>query len=246
MFYSLLVLRRAAAAFLVIACLLATDGLAGFSHAESLPLASDRIQVETITLTPDEKVLAHHEGSSAGVGQLLHDDQQDSEAEVSDSLWGNMLLSMAYRRDAELKRVVKKMGLSNNLFLASIAGVSGLGLAQSITGLATLNQHDTGGGHHENEEGGHGGGHKESLAPSVMGLVGSGATLLSIGAHVFFEHRYKKQIKARQQVINHQVLHILEDLEGGINHELVQPKLVTLVGERASGEFLQLWRAAHP
>ena len=79
-----------------------------------------------------------------------------------------------------------------------------------------------------------------------MGLVGSGATLLSIGTHVFLEHRYKKQIKTRQLVINHEVLHVLEDLENGMNQELVQPRLVALVGNRASGEFFQLWRAAHP
>lgn len=193
-----------------------------------------------VTLYPDERVVAHHEGSSAGVGQLLHNDE-DPDAEVTDSLWGNLLLSMAYRRDAELKHLVKKMGVSNNLFLASIAGVSGLGLAQSITGLATLNRSESG----SHEE--HGGaGHRESKGASIMGVVGSGVTLFSIGTHVYLEHRYKKQIKARQQIINRQVLHVLEDLESGVNHELVQPKLASLVGERATGEFLQLWRAAHP
>jgi len=241
---SLFFLRRSTAVCLVFTSLLTTPGLVGFGYAESSPLAPAPVEAEAVTLTPDERMLAHHEGSSAGVGQLLHDDES-AESEVSDSLWGNLLLSMAYRRDEQLKGLVKKMGLSNNLFLASIAGVSGLGLAQSITGLATLNQYEVGEVHHE--DGGHGGGgHRESLAPSVMGLVGSGATLLSIGAHVFLEHRYKKQIKTRQRVINHEVLHILEDLESGINQELVQPRLVALVGARASGEFFQLWRAAHP
>ncbi|WP_373531058.1 hypothetical protein [Vampirovibrio sp.] len=243
---SLLFLRRPAAACLVVASLFTAPGLVGFSHAEPVSLDAAGAETETITLNADEKLLAHHEGSSAGVGQLLHDDE-NSQDEVTDSLWGNLLLSMAYRRDESLKGLVKKMGVSNNLFLASIAGVSGLGLAQSITGLATLNQHKAGGAHHEEgEHVGGGGGHRESLAPSVMGLVGSGATLVSIGAHVFFEHRYKKQIKARQLVINHQVLHILEDLENGTNQELVQPQLASLVGPRATGEFLQLWRAAHP
>lgn len=115
-----------------------------------------------------------------------------------------------------------------------------MGLAQSVTGLATLNRAESVG------DAEHGGGHRESKGATIMGVVGSGVTLLSIGTHVYLEHRYKKQIKARQQIINHQVLHVLEDLESGVNQELVQPKLVSLVGERATGEFLQLWRAAHP
>ncbi len=208
----------------------------GFAEERLFPEESGGV----VTLSPDERVLAHHEGSSAGVGQLLHNDE-DPDAEVTDSLWGNLLLSMAYRRDAELKHLVKKMGVSNNLFLASIAGVSGLGLAQSVTGLATLNRAESLG-----DEAHGGGGHRESKGASIMGVVGSGVTLLSIGTHVYLEHRYKKQIKARQQIINHQVLHVLEALESGGNTELVQPQLVSLVGGRATGEFLQLWRAAHP
>lgn len=255
MFYSLSVLRRLAAAFLVFACLFSFAGVAGSSFAESLPLGNERTDAHPVALTPvtltgDEKLIAHHEGSSAGVGQLLHDEQA-VEVEVTDSLWGNLLLSMAYRRDAELQKLVKRMGVSNNLFLASIAGVSGLGLAQSITGLATLNNHQASGSQHSH--GGHGHdhssgatSHQESLAPSIMGVIGSGATLMTIGAHVYFEHRYKKKIKTRQQAINHEILQILNALEGGTNFELVQPKLTSLVGERASREFLQLWRVTHP
>ncbi|WP_303673727.1 hypothetical protein [Vampirovibrio chlorellavorus] len=227
---------RQTVALLVLGGTLGVVAGAGWAGAE--PLQDETTQ--EVALSPDERMVAHHEGSSAGVGQLLHNDE-DPDAEVTDSLWGNLLLSMAYRRDAELKHLVKKMGVSNNLFLASIAGVSGLGLAQSVTGLATLYRAE-GGSHDE-----HGGsGHRESKGASIMGVVGSGVTLLSIGTHVYLEHRYKKQIKARQQIINHQVLHVLEDLESGVNTELVQPQLVSLVGGRATGEFLQLWRAAHP
>ncbi len=245
-------LRRVAAAFLVVTSFFTATDLGGSALAESLPVVSGGTAAlqpihQPVTLGDGKEplLLAHHEGSSAGVGQLLHDDQ-DPEAEVTDSLWGNLILSMAYRRDPELKQWIKKMGVSNNLFLASIAGVSGLGLAQSITGLATLNQSESGGGHHEEHEHGGGGGHREHLAPSIMGVAGSAATLVSIGAHVYFEQRYKKKIKARQQVLNHEVLHILEALESGANQELVQPKLVNLIGQRATGEFMQLWRSAHP
>lgn len=254
MFYPLPVLRWPTAAFLVFACLFAFAGVAGPGFAESLPLGDRHSDAQPVVLTPvtltgDETMIAHHEGSGAGVGQLLHDEQA-AEAEVTDSLWGNLLLSMAYRRDAELKKLVKRMGVSNNLFLASIAGVSGLGLAQSITGLATLNNHEAAGsqhshGGHEHDSSG-AASHQESLAPSVMGVIGSGVTLATIGAHVYFEHRYKKKIKTRQQLINHEILQILNELEGGTNFELVQPKLNSLVGERASREFLQLWRVTHP
>ncbi len=235
MMHSIVGWGRRTVALSLMSAFLALPVCTSLAGAESVPEESGTV----ITLSPDERLVAHHEGSSAGVGQLLHNDE-DPDAEVTDSLWGNLILSMAYRRDAELKHLVKKMGVSNNLFLASIAGVSGLGLAQSVTGLATLNRAESGG----DEE--HGGGHRESKGASIMGVVGSGVTLLSIGTHVYLEHRYKKQIKARQQIINHQVLHVLEELESGVNQELVQPKLVSLVGERATGEFLQLWRAAHP
>src|SRR5262249_36980180 len=154
---------------------------------------------------------------------------------------GSMIAGIAYRRDPEMQRLLKRAGRSNTLFLLSVASISGLSMAQNITGLATLNAPDS---HSHGEEGEHGD-HHDSIAPSVMGLVGSGLTLGSIGAHAYLGHRYHKQIEQRRKLINARVLHVLDTLDAGPMTDDLQTELISLIGERASREFMQIWNAAH-
>lgn len=245
MFYSLSLSRKATAGALALALLLGAAG--GDVLAQGTPLnnlaPTMPMPPATATNQPnDSRLLAHHEGATSAATSLLADGvgSGSDSGSILESLWGSLLVSMAYRRDPAIKTVIKKMNRSNNAFLLSIAGVSGLGLAQNITVLSTLNS-NTGGGHHEE-----GGGHRESIGSSIMGLVGSGITLGSIGVHVYMEHRYKKQIEQRQGIINGQISEILEQLEQGPATDQIQTALAELVGERAAREFLQLWMASHP
>ncbi len=250
---TLSVSRRLIAVALVVATLYGSGG--GFAVAQPTAKLAGALPLKTIELgqathvdtmvTPEPELLAHHEGATSAVSSLLGDGMAASE-DAMDSLWGSMIAGIAYRRDPEMQRLVKRAGRSNTLFLLSVASISGLSLAQNITGLATLNASNSqahGEGGEEHEHGG--GGHHDSIAPSVMGLVGSGLTLGSIGAHAYFGHRYQKRIEQRRQVINARVLHVLDALEAGSMTDSLQTELIGLIGERASREFMQIWSATH-
>lgn len=244
MFFALFLSRKAVAAAVLVSVLCGATG--GPVLAKTLTPAQtiNSLSVETPTSQPSV-LLAHHEGATSAASSLLAGvSNGEASSEVLDSLWGSLLAGMAYRRDAQLKAIARKMGRSNNAFLLSIAGISGLSLAQNITGLAAVNNGHESTGHHEDEES-EGHGHHDSPASSIMGVVGSGLTLGSIGVHAYLEHRYKKQFIRRQQDINTQILHVLGELEEGMSNDQVNTELVSLVGQRASREFMQLWQAVH-
>ena len=218
-------------------------------------------------------LLAHCEGSTSSLGavDLLGTEPAGPGSEVlTDSLWGNLILQMAYARDKQLAGSTKKLRRTDNFTLASIYGISGVSLAQSIAGLATLNQGYGNGAtvpgsrqqeasaqgemaagateaHHHDA---HGAGsehinHDDSYAPGILGLIASGSTLAALGLRFYFGHRYSKQIKQRQQAIKGRVVTILARLEKGESPEQLRDEFVSLIGERAAKEFSQLWRASH-
>jgi len=217
-------------------------------------------------------LLAHCGGSTSTLGavDLLGTEPAGPGSEaLTDSLWGNLILQMAYARDRQLGGSAKKLRHTDNFTLASIYGISGLSLAQSITGLATLNQRHAnaaGAGIQQQEAPAHGemaagvtashhddahsagsehGNHNDSYAPGILGLIASGSTLAALGLRFYFGHRYSKQIKQRQQAIKAKVLAILARLEKDESPEQLRDQLVPLIGERATKEFSQLWRSSH-
>lgn len=167
-----------------------------------------------------------------------------SHASASDSLWGNLLLSMAYQRDPEIQKYAKRLGRANTLTWLSIAGISGLGLAQSITGLnsthgaETYHVVDHGQGAHIHTEG-------ESRLSSKLGIIGSGATIATLGIKALLDRKYSHRIDDRQQIIKEKVEHILAMFEAGERIAEAQAELTQLVGERAALEFVQLWQSTH-
>ncbi|MCC7527327.1 MAG: hypothetical protein IT342_02320 [Candidatus Melainabacteria bacterium] len=219
-------------------------------------------------------LIANHGCASPSVGavDLLGTQPAGPGSEaLTDSLWGNLILQMAYARDSQLGRGAKKLRLTDNLTLASIYGISGVSLAQSITSLATLNQNSGQGGglpsiqqpemvaegggaeaageaahHHDTQStAGKHSDHNDSVAPGVLGLIASGSTIVALGLRFYFGHRYSKQIKKRQQTIKARVEAILTRLEKGESPEQLHGELEPLIGERAAKEFGQLWRASH-
>src|SRR5690606_18148609 len=104
------------------------------SHA---PVAQPDEQMEAVDLTDsfalDKPLLAHHGGEGAtaattvaglsaapAVGVL---NAHASKKSYSDSLWGNMLLNMAFARDPELQRLGRRLGQINALTMMSVLGV---------------------------------------------------------------------------------------------------------------------------
>jgi hypothetical protein len=256
MFSALFFSRASVAGFLVGALLfpaMATPSYADITVSHSASRLNrptfQSVNSQTFTeidLQPSEQVLTHHGAEGTGASAILTGGTSSVSAPaISDSLWGNMILQMAYQRDAEIRLLAKKLGRVNSFLLISVLGVSGLSLAQNITTLATLNN-DTEGGHHEDEEEHGHGGHHDSPAPAIMGIVGSGVTLAAVGTHAYLSRRYARQIIKRQDVINEQVSRLLNALSQGGDESQVKPGLAGLIGDRAAGEFLQLWHSAHP
>jgi hypothetical protein len=116
-------------------------------NAASSAAQAKTYSIEPVTLQPKGIEIAHHggEGGSFGGGAIGGSSAvtgaastvgvitgQVSKASASDSLWGNFLLSMAYQRDPVINRYAKKMGYMNVFTFLTIAGVTGLGLAQGI------------------------------------------------------------------------------------------------------------------
>src|ERR1700744_5677107 len=61
---------------------------------------------------------------------------------LSDSIWGNMILKMAYQRDPELQKLAKRLNMANFATTNSIAVIAGGTLAQNVVSMAALNPPD--------------------------------------------------------------------------------------------------------
>jgi hypothetical protein len=185
---------------------------------------------------------------AAGAGAVTSNTSQvmGNVTNVSDSLWGNLLLSMAYQRDPVIQQSVKKLGRTNSLTLLAITGISGLGLAQGIValnnvqGAQTLDvvTHADGDSHVHTMA--------DSRVPSTLGIIGSGATVATLLVKAFLERRYSRRISSQQHIIKQQVETILSTLEAGGPVGQATTDLSPLVGQKAALEFAQLWRVAHP
>lgn len=211
-------------------------------------------QVETITLEPSETLIANHgtEGTSGASGLsgasaapvITAVKGHATKSVVSTSLWGNMLLSMAYQMDPELQRIIQKLGRVNAATLLSITGVSGLGLAQSIYALNQVkSQHID-----VEEDGAHEAVHipADSKVPATLGIIGSGVTLATLGLNAVMNKHYSRKLTQQQLAIKERVEHALTHLKSSENPEHTRQELVSLVGEEATDEFLSLWQATHP
>lgn len=149
---------------------------------------------------------------------------------LSNSLWGNLILDMAYQRDPELKRLAHKLGFVNGFTLATIGIISGVTIGQGISSLATLNPPE---------------GHIDSYVPGAIGLVASGATVLTLGTRVALNRSFRKKIQQRQSAIRDEVDSVLRHLRYSDNCVDARKDLETLIGELGASEFLDLWHTTH-
>jgi hypothetical protein len=246
--------RKSVAGLALAACCLQFSGLSVLAQGQA---SADAPVPETVTLSREERLIADHGAEGAGGGaslggtvgaQLLGTVTATTAHQTwSDSLWGNMLLSMAYQRDEELQKLVRRAGHVNSLTMLSVASVSGLGLAQSIYSYNRIQPQsvDVTGAHHP---GGHDHVHLplESKVPATLGIIGGGVTIAALGARAVMNRHYSRRMTSRQVAIRKSVDTILDRLTSGEDHRNIEPELTQLVGPRAAGEFLALWRAVHP
>ncbi len=110
----------------------------------------------------------------------------------------------------------------------SVGLISALSVAQGIDSLVTLQQDP------------------HPYHPPILGLVGSSLSLISVATQASLNHRYKKQLLAREDELAHQVSHVLEHLRSDGLTDHLQAELSGLIGTQGAQEFLELWQAAHP
>jgi len=157
--------------------------------------------------------------------------KQKNEPLLTDSLWGNLILDMAYQRDPEIKKVVKRLNLVNLGTMATITGVAGGTLAQGIIALSVINPPP---------------GLHDSYQPLAIGTGLSGLTLVAFVGRTVLNHCLFKKMRNRQLVIKHQVEAILTQFESSHGESAeAQTELTKLIGERATNEWMQLWRSAN-
>jgi hypothetical protein len=150
---------------------------------------------------------------------------------LSNSIWGNIILKMAYARDPEVLRLSRKLKVTNLGTTTGLAGVAGGTAAQGIVGMATLNPSD---------------GNPDSYAPGITGVGLEVAVLMIFAGGPLIQHKFRKQLKARQVVLRQQVEQILQHLEySKTNCSEAQKELAELIGERGARDCIQLWQSSH-
>jgi hypothetical protein len=166
----------------------------------------------------------------AAVGAITGKKSKD-ELLLTDSLWGNLILDLAYQRDPKLRKLSKRMNLLNLGTMGAITGIAGGTLAQGVIALSVLNPPPP---------------QSDSYLPSALGVGFTGLTIVAFAGRTVLNQVLVKSLRNRQLDIKHRVEAILTKMESshGDNAE-AQSELVALIGERASNEWLQLWRSSN-
>jgi len=150
---------------------------------------------------------------------------------LTDSLWGNLILELAYERDPELRKFAKRGKLINLGTTSAVMGIAAGTLAQGITALCVINPPP---------------GKPDSYAPLNVGVALSGATMLVMSGRLYMGHKLAVAIQKKQFYLRDQVQSILAHMESSQgNCEVARGQLKNLIGSRACNEWVQLWQSSH-
>ena len=162
---------------------------------------------------------------------MATDKHHKDQSVLTDSLWGNLILELAYQRDPELQKVAKKLNLVGLGTLGAIGGIAGGTLAQGISALYVINPSP---------------GRPDSYAPLILGTALSSATLMVFAGRFFLNHQLAKQTSNRQFDIKAHVQAILAHMEtSGAKCDAAKKELTGLIGERACREWVDLYQSSH-
>ena len=165
------------------------------------------------------------------ISLMATDSKKKNESVLTDSLWGNLILEMAYQRDKELKALAKRMNIVSVGTLGAIGAISAGTLAQGIDALIVLNPHD---------------GHQDSYSPGIVGVAMSSITIMTFLSRFYFNHKFQKQVRDRQIAIKSRVENVLNHMEQcDAKCADAQKELTELVGPRACREWVQLFQSSH-
>lgn len=190
------------------------------------------------TSVNDKPVLIAQSSACASCGAELNplllmavDKHRKDKSVLTDSLWGNLILELAYQRDPELQRIAKRSNLVGLGTLGAIGGIAGGTLAQGISALYVLNPSP---------------GHNDSYTPLIIGTALSSVTLMVFAARILLNNKIVRQISNRQFAIKAHVEAILAHMEAsGAKCDAAKRELTGLIGERACREWVDLYRSSH-
>jgi hypothetical protein len=150
---------------------------------------------------------------------------------LTESIWGNVILKMAYQRDPQIQKLVGRRRISNAFSSAGVSGAIGGTLGQNIISMATLNPPA---------------GQSDSYLPGSLGLGLSGLVNVVFDGSNLINWHLGKKIRARQLAVKGRVESILEHLE---HSEAACPNaqrdLSEIIGERAASDCIKLWQSSH-
>lgn len=150
---------------------------------------------------------------------------------LSNSIWGNIILKMAYARDPEVLRLAGKLKITNFGATTGLMTVAGGTIGQGIVSMATLNPAP---------------GLEDSYVPGTIGVCLEFVGLMIIGGSPLIQHKFRKQLRARQIAIRQQVEQTLQHLEYSKTEcAQAQKELAGLVGDRGAEECVELWQSSH-
>jgi len=155
----------------------------------------------------------------------------DKDSILSNSIWGNLILKIAYSRDPELQKLSRKLKGANLTTGGAIAtGAIGI-VPQSVVSIYTLNPPD---------------GVQDSYAPGTIGVALETVTNVALWARLGLTSGLRKKIRQRQTAVAQEVEAILQHLEySQSNCPDVKKQLIELIGEKAADECLSLWKSSH-
>jgi hypothetical protein len=160
-----------------------------------------------------------------------HDTSADKDSLLSNSIWGNLILKIAYNRDPQLQKLSRRMkGVNIATGGAIAAGAVGI-VPQSIVSIYTLNPPD---------------GVQDSYAPGSVGVALETVTNVALIARLGLSYGLRKKVRQRQTEIRSKVESILQHLEySQSNCPDARKQLTELIGEKAADECLSLWQSSH-
>lgn len=162
---------------------------------------------------------------------MENSETSNSKLSLSDSIWGNIILKMAYQRDPELQKLRGHVRGVNDVTAGAVSTAVGGTLAQNIVSMACLNPPA---------------GISDSYLPGSIGLGLSGLINIFFDGNILVNWRLKSKIKARQIAIREHVEAILTHLEfSETNCPQAQSDLSEIIGQRAATDCIQLWRSSH-
>ncbi len=153
-----------------------------------------------------------------------------SKTSLSDSLWGSIILKMAYQRDPQLQKLARHLKGTNGITSGAIYTAAGGTLGQNVISLAVLNPAQG----------------NDSYLPGGLGLGLSGLLNVALDGGILINWHLKKKIKARQLIIRQTVETIVNHLEySDASCPDAQHELAKIIGERGAADCLKLWNLSH-